>query len=56
MNALPKAQQDQYIEKKIAPQVEEQMKDIEFDNEEDKLKVYTEANLHLRARPVTVGR
>jgi hypothetical protein len=43
MDALPKAQQDQYIEKKIAPQIEEQMKDIEFDNEADKLKVYTEA-------------
>ena len=43
MNALPKAQQDQYIEKKIAPQVEEQMKDIEFDNEDDKTKVYKQA-------------
>ena len=28
MDALPKAQQDQYIEKKVAPQIEEQMKDI----------------------------
>ena len=35
MDALPKAQQDQYIEKKVAPQIEEQIKDIEFDNEED---------------------
>jgi hypothetical protein len=43
MNALPKAQQDQYIEKKVAPQIEEQIKDIEFDNAEDKLKVYTQA-------------
>jgi hypothetical protein len=43
MDALPKAQQDQYIEKKVAPQIEEQIKDIEFDNEEDKLKVYTQA-------------
>ena len=43
IDALPKAQQDQYIEKKISPQIEEQMKDIEFDNEADKLKVYTEA-------------
>ena len=43
MDALPKAQQDQYIEKKVAPQIEEQIKDIEFDNVEDKLKVYTQA-------------
>ena len=43
IDALPKAQQDQYIEKKVAPQIEEQMKDIEFDNEADKLKVYTQA-------------
>ena len=40
MDALPKAQQDQYIEKKVAPKIEEQMKGIEFDNEEDKSKVY----------------
>ena len=40
IDALPKAQQDQYIEKKVAPQIEEQMKGIEFDNEADKLKVY----------------
>jgi hypothetical protein len=39
----PKAQKDKYIEKKIAPQVEAQMKDIEFDNEADKLKIYTGA-------------
>ena len=38
MDALPKAQQDQYIEKKIAPQIEEQLKDIEFDNEDEKIK------------------
>jgi hypothetical protein len=43
IDALPKVQQDKYIEKKLAPQVEEQMKDIEFDNEAEKLKVYTEA-------------
>ena len=43
IDALPKAQQDQYIEKKVAPQIEEQMKDIEFDNEADKLKVYKQA-------------
>ena len=43
IDALPKVQQDKYIEKKLAPQVEEQMKDIEFDNEAEKLKVYTQA-------------
>ena len=43
IDALPKAQQDQYIEKKVAPQIEEQMKGIEFDNEADKLKVYKQA-------------
>ena len=43
IDALPKAQQDQYIEKKVAPQIEEQMKGIEFDNEADKIKVYTQA-------------
>jgi hypothetical protein len=42
MDALPKAQQDKYIEKKIAPQIEEQMKDIEFDNEDDKIKISKE--------------
>jgi hypothetical protein len=40
IDALPKAQQDKYIEKQIKPQIEEQLKGIEFDNEEDKLKVY----------------
>ena len=43
IDALPKAQQDQYIEKKVAPQIEEQMKSIEFDNDDDKIKVYTQA-------------
>jgi hypothetical protein len=43
IEALPKAQQDQYIENKIAPQIESQIKDIKFDTEGDKLKVYTEA-------------
>jgi hypothetical protein len=43
MNALPKAQQGQYIEKKVAPQIEDQIKDIEFDNDADKPKVYKEA-------------
>ncbi len=43
IESLPKEQQDQYIENKIAPQIEEQIKDIKFDNEDDKLKVYTQA-------------
>ena len=43
IDALPKAQQDQYIEKKVAPQIEEQMKGIDFENEDEKLKVYTQA-------------
>ena len=38
IDALPKAQQDQYIEKQIKPQIEEQLKDIEFDNEDEKIK------------------
>ena len=50
MDALPKAQQDQYIEKKVAPQIEEQMKDIEFDNEEDKSKVYKQAVSNSKAK------
>ena len=43
IDELPKAQQDQYIKKKITPQIEEQMKDINFDNEDDKLRIYTQA-------------
>jgi hypothetical protein len=43
MDALPPLQQDKYIEKKVAPQIEEQLKDIEFDNEADKSKVYRQA-------------
>ena len=50
IDALPKAQQDQYIEKKIAPQIEEQLKDIEFDNEADKSKVYKQAVLNKTAK------
>jgi hypothetical protein len=38
MDALPQAQQDKYIEKQIKPQIEEQLKDIEFDNEDEKIK------------------
>jgi hypothetical protein len=50
MDALPKAQQDQYIEKQIKPQIEEQLKGIEFDNEEDKSKVYTQAVSNIKAK------
>ncbi len=39
MDALQQ-QQDQYIEKQIKPQIEDQLKDIEIDNEDDKLKEY----------------
>ncbi len=34
MDALPPQQQDKYIENKVAPQKEKQMKNITFDNEE----------------------
>ena len=40
MDSLPQPQQDKYIENRIAPQIQEQMKDITFDNEEQKKKVY----------------
>ena len=43
MDALPPPQQDKYIEKQIKPQIEEELKGIEFDNEDDKLKVYKQA-------------
>jgi hypothetical protein len=43
MDALPPPQQDKYIEKQIKPQIEEQLKDIEFDNEADKSKAYKQA-------------
>ncbi len=43
MDALPPPQQDKYIEKRIKPHIEEQLKGIEFDNEDDKLKVYKQA-------------
>ena len=36
MNALPQDQQDLYIENKLAPQIEKEMKDLKFANEEDK--------------------
>ena len=31
IDTLPKAQQDKYIEKEMEPQIEEQIKDINFD-------------------------
>ena len=43
MDALPPPQQDKYIEKQIKPQIEEQLKGLEFDNDDDKLKVYKQA-------------
>jgi hypothetical protein len=43
MDALPPQQQEKYIEKHIKPQLEEQLKGIEFDNEDDKFKVYKQA-------------
>ncbi len=43
MDALPKPKQDKYIVEKIAPQIQKQMKDIDFDNEDEKTKVYDKA-------------
>ncbi len=39
MDALPQGQQDKYIENQLAPQIEQQMKDIEFADDADKIKV-----------------
>jgi len=39
INALPEEQQLKYMETKIAPHVQEQLKDVEFDNDEDKIKI-----------------
>ena len=39
MDALPQEQQDKYIEDQLAPQIEHQMKDIVFADDEDKIKV-----------------
>jgi hypothetical protein len=50
MDALPPQQQDKYIEKQIKPQIEEQLKDIEFDNEADKSKAYKQAVLTKTAK------
>jgi hypothetical protein len=41
MDTLPKAQQEQYIENKVKPQIEKEMKDINFENAETKTTVYT---------------
>ena len=42
MDSLPPEQQDKYIEQKIAPQIEEQLKDIKFENDDEKIKVRKE--------------
>ena len=39
IDALPQEQQLKYMETKIAPHVQEQLKDVEFDNDEDKIKI-----------------
>jgi hypothetical protein len=39
IDALPQEQQLKYMETKIAPHVQEQLKDVEFDNEDDKIKI-----------------
>jgi hypothetical protein len=38
MDALPPPQQDKYIEKQIKPQIEEQLKDIEFDKSNSRVR------------------
>jgi hypothetical protein len=50
MDALPPPQQDKYIEKQKKPQIVDQLKDIEFDNEDDKLKVYKQADSNKTAK------
>ena len=39
IDALPQEQQLKYMETKIAPHVQEQLKDVEFENEDDKIKI-----------------
>ena len=39
IDALPQEQQLKYIETKIAPHVNEQLKDVTFENEDDKIKI-----------------
>ncbi len=41
-DSLPQ-QEDENIEKKIAPLIKEQMKDITFDHEDENIKVYNQA-------------
>jgi hypothetical protein len=38
MDSLPPAEQNKYLEKKLKPQIEKELKDIEFDNEGDYIK------------------
>ena len=38
MDSLPQPQQDKSIEKRIAQQIEEQMKDVNFDDQEERKK------------------
>ena len=42
MDALPQVQQNKYIENKLTPQIEKEMKGIEFDNDDDKIKISKE--------------
>ena len=43
MDSLPQAQQDKYVEQRIAPQIQDELKDITFENEDEKAKVYDKA-------------
>ena len=43
MDSLPQAQQDKYIENKVAPQIEKEIKNINFENPENKTTAYTDA-------------
>ena len=40
MDSLPQAQQGKYVEQRIAPQIQDELKDITFENEDEKTKVY----------------
>ena len=39
MDALPRAQQEQYIETKVKPQIEKEIKDLTFENEDKKMNL-----------------
>ena len=41
MDALPRAQQEQYIETKVKPQIEKEIKDLTFENEDKKNEFVT---------------